>query len=108
MKLQQALEEAHKDHDPTQGALRAIRGWITAFGPAFNDGRRDPTKKEILRTGSALGFMDVIVPEDLARGMEDSYKRWQSTLQNKESPMGSRGSSVIVAAPPATILPDGI
>jgi hypothetical protein len=109
MKLQQALQEAHKDQDPTQAALRAIRGWINAFGPAFNDGRRDSAKKKILGIGSALGFRDVFIQEDLGQNMEDSYQRWQSTLkgdnQNKESPMGSRESSVIVAAPPATILP---
>lgn len=111
IRLEQALTEAHKAIDPTQAALRAIRGWINAFGPGFDDGRRDPAKTEILGIGTAHGFTDVIVPEDLGRDMEDSYRRWsilRGDSQKKESPMGSEESSVIVAAPPATILPDGV
>jgi len=69
--LKQNLERAHEFPNPPVHAAQAVRGWLGAYGPAFEGTRRE-VPEQVLRTAASCGFRELATPEKLWKGWRSS------------------------------------
>jgi RNA-directed DNA polymerase len=76
VKLDQNLSKAHEADDPTTAARVAVRGWIDAYGPAFEN-RRDDVLNRVLTTAAGCGFREIDDRETLQGRWKSAWGRWR-------------------------------
>jgi hypothetical protein len=87
-KLEQALVKAHEAENPTETARLVVNGWVTSYGPAFEDWRVT-TLNRLLLTAARLGFREVTSPEGLADRCELAWRNWDTFRKRvAEKPLG--------------------
>jgi retron-type reverse transcriptase len=74
--LEQSLEKAHELLNPPLCAARVVRGWIGAYGPAFEGTRREVLER-VLRTAISHGFRELATPQELWVEWRSSWEDWQ-------------------------------
>jgi hypothetical protein len=74
--LEQALERAHAEDNPPDTALAVIRGWINAYGPAFEGRWMSTIPQQVLDTATYYGFRELAHPEELKEWWMTSYQSW--------------------------------
>jgi hypothetical protein len=74
--LKQDLNKAHQAVNPPVYARSAVRGWINAYGPAFESTRTAGVER-ILLTAAYSGFRELATLEDLLQDWQSSWERWQ-------------------------------
>jgi hypothetical protein len=78
--LRQRLGQSHVAPSPRQDALDAIRGWVKAYAPAFEDG----DVAEVLVITAQCGFREGISLSLIQKGWQDAWKRWQRCLDKAQ------------------------
>ena len=73
--LKQSLELAHQALNPPAYARSAVRGWINAYGPAFEG--TWTAVEQVLQTADLYGFRELATPEELYKDWQSSYERWK-------------------------------
>jgi hypothetical protein len=76
-KLEQALVRTHETVNPTETARLVVDGWITSYGPVFEDWRVH-TLDRLLMTAAKSGHREVTSPEGLADQCELAWRRWDA------------------------------
>jgi hypothetical protein len=74
--LKQSLERGHEAPNPPAHALWAVRGWIGAYGPAFESTRTADVER-VLCTAAFHGFRELATPDELWKEWQSSWDRWQ-------------------------------
>jgi hypothetical protein len=85
--LELALGEAHQAENPPATARKVVKGWVTAYGPAFESWRESDTAR-LYRTAAGLGFRETCSPEELTDWREATWKNW---LVRKQAGRGLQG-----------------
>jgi hypothetical protein len=70
------LDKAHLSPNPPGYALQAIRGWLGAYGPAFES--TWTAVERVLRTAASHGFREPATPEELWESWQSSWRRWDT------------------------------
>ena len=73
--LEDNLDKAHLSPNPPGYALQAVRGWVGAYGPAF-ESTWSPVE-EVLGTAASYGFRELITPKELFEDWQSSWQRWE-------------------------------
>jgi retron-type reverse transcriptase len=74
--LGQNLEKAHGTPNPSVPAAQAVRGWLGAYGPAFEGTRREVLER-VLGTAALYGFRELPTPEELWEDWQSSWEIWR-------------------------------
>jgi len=74
--LEQALERAHRAPDPVLTAKAVVQGWITAFGPAFEDVSERAALDGVKRAAARMGFRELGTEEELVGWLRRARQRW--------------------------------
>jgi retron-type reverse transcriptase len=74
--LKQSLEKAHEAQNSPAVALGAMRGWVGAYGVAFESTRTADVER-VLQTAAFHGFRELATPEELWKEWQSSWARWQ-------------------------------
>ncbi|WP_439627014.1 reverse transcriptase domain-containing protein [Gemmata sp.] len=72
--LRRGLERAHETGHPDQTARRALEGWITSCGPAFETGEADVAT--ILSDAAEYGFRELATPQEVRRLAQEARDAW--------------------------------
>jgi hypothetical protein len=83
VKLEQNLVKAHETQDPAATARTVVRGWVEAFGPAFEDWRV-VTLDRVLQTAARTGFRELDSRAHLADRCETAWRRWDTFRRGVE------------------------
>jgi hypothetical protein len=75
--LDRGLETAHGAADPGETAKMAMRGWLAAFGPAFEDAD-SVTLEKVLAVMARKGFREACTEEDLRTWLRDVLLTWSA------------------------------
>jgi hypothetical protein len=78
--LNQNLVKAHETTNPSEMAFQVIQGWMSAYGPAFEN-RRDEVSVRVLENAARYGFREIAFPEDVQRRLKKSYGKWLQAYQ---------------------------
>src|SRR5262249_6931755 len=108
-RLSQVLLEGHRASDPSSYALKAVDGWITAYGPAF-EYRRVDTLSLLTKTGFSLGYRELGSLDTLELKMGEAYQRWESIRDSRRMSMAnpwSDGMGMVVTTPSVTLRQGG-
>ncbi len=106
--MARCLIAAHDDPDPHRAARTALRGWAAAYGPALGDLTESDTET-ILDTAARHGFRELASREELAGWCTAAHTRWTIRHTAALTRRGLTGEGLgFVAAPPATVEPDGL
>jgi hypothetical protein len=73
--LERDLGRAHEEFNPPLLAEQAVKGWLAAYGPAFESTRRDVLER-VLRIAARHGFREIGSPEELWRVWQSSWECW--------------------------------
>ena len=76
-KLEQNLAKAHLAEGPPAAARVAVKGWMEAYGPAFDGRVEDDLLDRVLTTAAEYGFREIDSPETLLRRWRSSWRRWR-------------------------------
>jgi hypothetical protein len=74
--LEQHLAEAHEAADPGRAATEAVRGWLAAHGPAFEDAEECEVLEGVHRTASRMGFREIGMEEGPRGWLREARQRW--------------------------------
>jgi hypothetical protein len=74
--LEKSLDKAHDAPNPPAYARTAVRGWIGAYGPAFESTWRSVAER-VLRIVSFYGFTEMATPDELWKDWQSSWTGWQ-------------------------------
>jgi hypothetical protein len=69
------LHQAHQASNPPVYARSAIRGWLSAYGPAF-ERQTEIILERALQTMHSFGFRETYTPEGLRDVWKRSFERW--------------------------------
>ena len=91
--LELRLAEAHFTDDPPTLATQAIKGWIAAFGPAFNDNAIELVQVRLLRTLANIGFREAMGSSAIICHCNLAWNRWQEfcSCKSTRTVAGTRG-----------------
>ena len=74
--LHEAMLECHWRLNPPAAARSAVRGWLEAQGPTFEN-LSDAILCRIYRTGTRNGFRELDGQDALRRYAQDAFRRWE-------------------------------
>jgi hypothetical protein len=93
--LEQRLAEAHGAADPGRAAVAAVRGWLEAHGPAFEDAEECEALERVRRTAARMGFRELDTEEGLMGWLREARQRWlaarSSALEGNRSTAAQNG-----------------
>ncbi len=106
--MARCLIAAHDDPDPHRAARTALRGWVASYGPALGELTEGDTET-ILRAAARHGFRELASREELAGWCTAAHARWRARYTAALTRLGLTDEDLpFVAAPPATVEPDGL
>lgn len=88
--LTRHLGDARGHDDPDEAARRAVLGWVSSYGPAFETGTERETPDRILAAAAAQGFREITSPETLRTRVRDAHRRWQDLRERERQRRGGR------------------
>jgi hypothetical protein len=107
--LNRDLEQAHEAEDPPTAAHRAVEGWLTCFGAAFDSSGATDLEK-VYRVAAEQGFRELTAPGALRERINGSRRRWRTLrrrVHQQHSQEHPTGTPPVRAAPPAPATPGG-
>jgi hypothetical protein len=63
--------------NPPKTAEMVVKGWVKAYGPAFESLRRDDPKR-VLDVAARHGFREVASPETVAGWWRGAWESWRA------------------------------
>ncbi len=93
--LEQRLGEAQEADNPGMAAIAAVRGWLAAHGPAFEDAEECEVLERVCRTAAREGFRELGTEEGPIGWLREARQRWlaarSSTLDGVRSTEAQSG-----------------
>ena len=74
--LSQRLLEAHKTANPPETAIKAVVGWLEAYGPAFPNPVVPEAQAQLERILAENSFREAISPLEIKRQGKRSWEQW--------------------------------
>lgn len=76
-KLEQNLLRVQETDDPTNTASKVVKGWITAYGPAF-ESLRNRTVNRVLGILHQHGYREICSRKTLRKWWNESWETWNT------------------------------
>ncbi len=92
--LRQRLGQAHVTPNPRRAALDVVRGWVTAYAPAFEDA----DVSSVLVIISECGFREGISLALMEQWWQDAWERWQRCRQKARRRHGDPPASHLLCS----------
>jgi RNA-directed DNA polymerase len=80
--LERDLEQAHAADNPVGAAKAAIRGWIAAYGPAFESADDDSVLRRTRGTAARYGFRELGTEAEAIGWFQEARQRWSAARRN--------------------------
>ena len=89
--LEQRLEGAQEAANPGKAAIAVVRGWLSAYGPAFESEAEDRRVLEGVRqTAARAGVRELGKEAELLGWLRGARQRWRAIRERVLGPLGSQ------------------